>query len=99
MDVADYIREVVNEKLDGDSSRFDELWDLVPGFGKKLRSFDPESSWMHWSPKTFDGWYCIDLTQGYEVYYQEHGLLFETTHFKRENEAVKYALTSAGVLR
>lgn len=62
--VNEYIVQVANDKLGGDLSRFDELWESVPNFGQKLRTFDSDSAWLHWRKKTYDGWYCIQNSDG-----------------------------------
>ncbi|MBC7750543.1 MAG: hypothetical protein H7Z73_02325 [Candidatus Saccharibacteria bacterium] len=82
----------MKEKLSGEISRFDELWQLVPDFSSKLREFNADGNWLHWTPKTFDGWYCIKTSIGYEVYYQERGVKSDFTHFKDEKGAIKFAI-------
>ena len=95
MFVSDYIDSVIKEHLSGDARRFDELWILISGFGAKLRSFDSDSSWLHWSKKTFDGWYCVAAPSGYEVYYQERGHISQRKHFTSEPEAVRVAINAS----
>lgn len=95
MYITEYFTKVVSDKLGGDASRFDELWALIPDFGEKLRSFNADGSWLHWTPKTFDGWYCVRTGSGFDVYYQERGRKEATTHFSDEMEAIKFAINSS----
>ncbi|KQP08645.1 hypothetical protein [Pseudorhodoferax sp. Leaf265] len=95
MYVTEYLKNLVVDLLGGDVSRFDELWVLVPDFSAKLRSFNSDGSWLHWSPKTFDGWYCVPSSSGFDVYYQERGLISEATHFSDEREAIKSAIDAS----
>jgi hypothetical protein len=95
MYITEYLTNEVGEKLGGDVSRFDELWELIPSFGEKLRSFNADGSWLHWTPKTFDGWYCIGTGGGFDVYCQERGRKEAATHFSDEREAIKFAINSS----
>ena len=94
MDLASYLQQLIRDKLEGDTSRFDELWDRVPNFGNRLREFDADSSWLHWTTKTFDGIYCIAEGSKFVVYFQERGAIDERSHraFLSEREAVRYAI-------
>ena len=93
--VSEYLQQEIASRLDGDSRRFNELWHMVPDFSARLRSFDLDSAWLHWSAKTFDGWYCVPSACGYSVYYQERGRREPPRHFESEIEAVWYAVDSA----
>lgn len=93
MFVNEYLKQVVDEKLDGDASRFDELWGLVPNLSGMLRSFNSNSNWLHWTRKTYDGWYCVTgSASGFDVYYQERGSKSELSHFGDERSAIRHAL-------
>jgi hypothetical protein len=87
-DASDYVKAVIESHLNGDASRFDELWDLVPGFIERLRSFN--SGWLHWSPKTFDGCYCVKTASGYDVYFQERGVIESRRSFPSDRQAVRF---------
>lgn len=94
----EYIEQVVNDKLGGDLSRFDELWGLIPDFAQTLRTFDSDSGWLHWRKKTYDGWYCVQTSKGtFEVYYQERGNKEPGTAFTDERDAILFALNAAGL--
>lgn len=95
MFVNGYIEGVIKDYLGGDAKRFDELWLLVPGFGENLRAFNSDASWLHWSKKTFDGWYCIAAQGGYEVYYQERGHVSQRRLFTSEKEATRFAINES----
>ena len=95
MFVDGYIDGVIKEHLGGDANRFDELWLLIPDFGARLRSFNSDASWLHWSKKTFDGWSCIDGPAGYKVYYQERGHVSQRRHFTSEKEAARFAINAS----
>ena len=90
-----YLKHVIAEHLGGDAKRFDELWELVPEFSSQLRGFDSGSEWLHWQPRTFDGWYCLPEQDGYVVYRQERGVRDEFTRFGSEREAVRFAIDTA----
>ena len=96
--VDEFIRESLRQHVDGDAARFDELWALVPDFGQRLRSFDSDSAWLHWAPKTFDGWYCVAAPAGYSVYYQERGFVGQRWFFVSERAAARFAI-NASVLK
>lgn len=95
MFITTYLQQQVDEKLNGDVSRFDELWTLIPNFNQELRRFDADGSWLHWTPKTFDGWYCVQVSSGFDVYFQERGSREESKHFADEKEAIKFAIDTA----
>ena len=95
MHVTEYLQIQVTELLDSDRSRFDELWTLIPDFSAKLRSFNSDGSWLHWSPKKFDGWYCVPASSGFDVYYQERGQIGDITHFSDERKAIKSAIDAS----
>ena len=94
--INDYVSGLITEKIGGDASRFDELWQHVPDLAKKLRSFDADAGWLHWRPKTFDGWYCVALADaGFEVWYQERGVREPGVMFSDQREAIHFALNAA----
>lgn len=96
MFVNEYIKQVANDKLGGDLSRFDELWDLVPNFAQTLHTFDSDSAWLHWRKKTYDGWYCVQTSDRvFEVYYQERGSKEPSTIFTDERNAIRFALNAS----
>jgi len=96
MYINEYLKQQIHENLDGNAARFDELWELVPGFSAMLRSFNSNSSWLHWSKKTFDGWYCVESRDsGFDVYFQERGQREESWHFDNERAAIRFAIHSS----
>ena len=96
--IHDYVSGLIGEKLGGDAGRFDELWLLVPDLAETLRRFDADSGWLHWRPKTFDGWYCVAQPgAGFEVYYQERGIRDAGVMFSDQRAAIRCAL-EAGVI-
>ena len=91
--VNEYLRQAVDEHLGGDASRFDELWDRIPNFAAALRRYNADTNWLHWSAKTFDGWYCVAHPEsGFDVYYQERGHREPSTHFAQERAAIRFAI-------
>lgn len=95
MFIDSYIEGVIKEHLGGDARRFDELWSFIPDFGTRLRSFNHDSSWLHWTRKTLDGWYCVAAPIGYDVYFQEQGAISRRRHFISEQEAARYAINAS----
>jgi len=62
----------------------------------KLRAFDSDSAWLHWRKKTYDGWYCVQTSDGeFEVYYQERGSNEPSIVFTDEREAIRFALNAS----
>jgi len=92
MYITQYLAELVDKELGGDRSRFEELWELLPDFSERLRAFDSDGSWLHWSPKMFDGWYCVSRPQGFDVYVQDRGQQSDRRHFVDEQEAMMFAI-------
>lgn len=96
MYINQYLKQVVDEQLAGDASRFDELWERVPNFSEVLRGFNSDSNWLHWTKKTYDGWYCVPSSaSGFDVYYQERGSIGEISHFDDERSAVRHAMNAS----
>ena len=92
MYITEYLEKLVESELGGDKSKFEELWTRIPEFAERLHSFNADSSWLHWTPKTFDGWYCVKASNEYHVYYQERGSKSDFTKFQDEREAINYAI-------
>jgi hypothetical protein len=100
MYISEYLQQEIKEKIEGDKSRFDELWQLVPNFSERLRSFNSDNGWVHWSKKTFDGWYCVKDKDGkFEVYYQERGGREPSEIFSDERDATRFLLKCLGYPR
>jgi hypothetical protein len=94
--VNQYLKQKVDEHLGGDASRFDELWERIPNLSQVLRSFNSDSNWLHWSRKTYDGWYCVSNAEsGFDVYYQERGHREPNTHFDEERAAIQFAINAS----
>jgi hypothetical protein len=98
-DVGAFVERLIADRLGGDSSRFDELWDLLPDLGERLRAFDDDSAWVHWRRKTFDGWYCMKEGSTWRVYFQERGGISQNRAFATEKEAVRFALKSVVTIK
>ncbi|MBB4639247.1 hypothetical protein [Longimicrobium terrae] len=98
-DLERYLQSAITEHLDGDASRFEELWERVPGFGQKARDLTRDIGDVQWRDRTLDGWYCVDTGSGYEVYTQERGIKSDTHSFSTGAEATTYFLRSLGYLR
>lgn len=98
MSLHEYLSHQIGNKLAGDATRFDDLWKLVPDFFEKLRSFDSNDAWLHWSKKTFDGWYCLSVEEDcYEIFYQERGHQYPSEFFSDKHAAVRFAFNCAGI--
>ena len=94
--VNQYLKQKVDEQLGGDASRFDELWEQIPNLSAVLRGFNSDSNWLHWSRKTYDGWYCVaNPVSGFDVYYQERGHREQATHFDEERAAIRFAINAS----
>jgi hypothetical protein len=97
-DLEGYLRGAVAEHLDGDASRFDELWARIPGFGQRVRELTRDVGDIQWRRRTLDGWYCVDTGSGYEVYVQERGIVSDLRSFPTEAAATTYFLRTLGYL-
>ena len=96
MYVNQYLKQVVDDQLGGDAARFDELWERIPNLPALLRSFDSNSNWLHWTRKTYDGWYCVTSpNSGFDVYYQERGIMDQVRHFGCERSAIRFAINAS----
>lgn len=98
-DLERHLQRAITEHLDGDASRFEELWDRVPGFGQKVRDLTRGIGGVQWRSRTLDGWYCVDTGSGYEVYTQERGIKSDVRSFSSEAAATTFFLRSLGYLR
>ena len=60
MNVSDFIEKMVNENLNGDISKFDNIWDIMPEFYNSLADkINEQNDWLFLKKQTFDGWYLI----------------------------------------
>jgi hypothetical protein len=97
-DLEGYLQSAIMEHLDGDASRFEELWERVPGFGQKVRELTRDIGDVQWRSRTLDGWYCVDTGSGYEVYNQERGIRSDVQAFPSEAAATTFFLRTLGYL-
>jgi len=74
---------------------FNAVWALVPDLNSRLRTFSSRSGRLHWAPGAADGWYCVSVENGYDVYHQQHGRQERFIQFSSESEAMLFALKSA----
>jgi hypothetical protein len=98
-DLEGYLRGVIAEHLDGDGSRFEELWERIPGLRQAIRGLTREIGDVHWRSGTVDGWYCVQTGSGHEVYYQERGIVSGRRTFASEAAATTFFLRTLGYLR
>jgi hypothetical protein len=98
-DLESYLQRAIAEHLDGDASRFEELWERIPGFGRTIRGLTRDIGDVHWQRRTFDGWYCVPSGSRYEVYNQERGIRLDIRTFSSEAAAIGYILRTLGYLR
>ena len=93
----EYIHDLVDRHLNGDPSRFSELWDLLPNFENKIgEEIKKQNSWVYLQKETFDGWYLIESSNGFELYYQERGLVdWGITKFSNRRKALTTLLQVA----
>lgn len=74
---------------------FDAVWALVPDLAGRLREFFSGSDRLHWAPEAVDGWYCVPVESGFDVYHQEHGRRERFIQFSTEKEAMAFVLKAA----
>lgn len=97
-DLEAYLQRLVAEHLDGDASRFEELWTVVPDIGRTIRGMTDLATDVQWRRRTLDGWYCVQEGSRYEVYNQERGIVSDLRTFPTEPAAVTYFLRTLGDL-
>lgn len=97
-DFNEYFRTEIAEHLGGDASRFEELWDLVPRFRRRVRGFTRHLG-IRWSRGIGDGLFCVKTGEEYRVYYQERGAVSTPRVFSSEARAVTFVLRELGILR
>lgn len=97
-DIEAYLQRMIGEHLEGDASRFEELWERVPGIGQKIRELTQGVGDVQWRSRTLDGYYCVDTGSGWSVYYQERGITSDVRRFKTEAAATTYFLRTLGYL-
>ncbi|WP_071658853.1 hypothetical protein [Duganella sp. HH101] len=76
-------------------SAFDAVWARVPDLAGRLREFFSGSERLHWTPDAVDGWYCVPVENGFDVYHQEHGRRKRFIQFSTEKEAMAFVLKAA----
>ncbi len=64
---------LVKERLAGDRSRLQELFVGQEVF-ELLRATGQPGDLYHFEPQTFDGFYLVETSEGFEVYWQERGM-------------------------
>lgn len=79
---------LIEERLGGDSSRFLELFENREVFDL-LRTSGLPGDWYHFEPKTFDGDYLVEASDGFHVYWQERGMKTAERQFDSLKEAAK----------
>jgi hypothetical protein len=79
-------KEILRKKILSTLNDFNSEWNSVEDFRKFAREF------IHLKKALYDGWYCIDINEFYDVYYQERGC--KHWHIYRFNDSKK-ALTFA----
>lgn len=77
---------LVEERLGGDKSRLLELFKSREVFDL-LRISGLPGDWYHFEPKTFDGDYLVETSDGFHVYWQERGKKTAERHFSSLKEA------------
>jgi hypothetical protein len=94
----EYLKQQIAEKLGGDERRVVELFENESIYDV-LVACARDSDWYHYQKRTFDGWYLVRGTEGFEVYYQERGAVMEHATFTNLREAATYFFGANGYLR
>ncbi|MQA20289.1 hypothetical protein GEV01_12280 [Rugamonas sp. FT103W] len=76
-------------------SAFDAVWARVPDLAGRVREFFSGSDRLHWAPDAVDGWYCVPVENGFDVYNQKHGHWERFIQFSTEKEAMMFVLRAA----
>ena len=87
MNDLDVLKSLISEKINGDLSRFEELWSSSADFDALIRNLITTKKSLS------DGWYLIEENGFYDVYYQEKAVTcWGKWRFERYHDAVKYVL-------
>ena len=88
----------IKEKLGGNENRIVELFH-EESFFNELVAAGKDGDWLHYEPKTFDGWYFIKFGNGFACYEQERGGKYTSMYFQNLIEAATYFYTKAGYIK
>lgn len=80
------LESLVKERLAGDTSRLPELF-LEPEVFYLLRDAAQPGDVYHFEPKSFDGFYLVEVPEGFQVYWQERGAKSTTRTFTSLRDA------------
>lgn len=94
----DFLREQVASRLGGDAWRIPELF-LDRAVFDALLAGGTDGDWYHFRKKTFDGWYLVEGSDGFEAYFQERGQVSSWASFPTLNAAAAYFFTKNGYVR
>jgi len=89
MESLEQLNRLISERLNGDRGRIAELFQDEAVF-VQMRDLARESDWVHFSPKTYDGYYLVNECSGYLVYFQERGSKSGFRVFNSLAEAATY---------
>ena len=100
LDSYDYLLHQIAEKLDNDATRVTELFsdDTVFQSLKNLDTAGNSHAWFHFVRKSFDGYYLVQVPEGFLSYYQQGNEPCASTvrKFQTLQEAAQYHFQSIG---
>ena len=89
MSAVDRLDALVHERLGGDTSRLLELFEDREVFDL-LKAADRSADWYHFVPRTLDGEYLVETTDGsFQIYWQERGAKTAVNNFLSLRDAAQ----------
>lgn len=89
MNSFDLLKRIIHDRLNGDESRLLELFQ-DEGVLNELIAAESPGDWYRFRKRTYDGEYLVKAGDGYEVYSQDRGQVFEHRVFKNLNDAAAH---------
>jgi hypothetical protein len=85
--------EFAQRFLAGDVGLMDRSWTITKQDVKAyIAKHGFPEGWVRFKPQTYDGVYLLPRDDGWEVHYQERGLVYDQEHFNTWDEAMDYLL-------
>jgi hypothetical protein len=90
MTANDLLASAIATKLSGDTERVVELFQDA-SFHSELAAAPDQGGWMNYRKQTYDGWYFVAASVGYDVFYQERGSIYpDIKRFSKISEAAAH---------
>ena len=98
MTANDLLASAIATKLTGDQERVVELFH-DSSFHSKLAAAPDQGGWRNYRRQTYDGWYFVGGSVGYDVYYKERGSVQHINRFVKISAAAAYFFSATGLTK